>query len=148
MGGIIVVDFIDMLQNEHKQVLFEKMRSLLDTQKVKHNVLPLSKFGLMQITRQRVRPEMNIDTTEKCPTCKGSGEITPSIILENEIEIALKTHIEKEKLHYVKLNVHPYIASHLKYGFPSIRLRWMIKYRCFLKISESSSLNFLEHKFN
>lgn len=148
MGGIIVVDFIDMQLNEHKQIVYEKMKSLMSVQKAKHNILPLSKFGLMQITRQRVRPEMNIDTTEKCPTCKGTGEISPSFLLEKEIEVALKNHIENEKLYYIKLLVHPYIASYLKYGFPSIRLRWILKHRCYIRVQQSSAFNFLEYRLS
>jgi ribonuclease G len=116
-------------------------------QKARHNILPLSKFGLMQITRQRVRPEMNIDTTEKCPTCKGSGEITPSILLEKELEISLTNFIEKEKVKVVHIRVHPYLAAYLKRGFPSLRLHWIFKYKCYIKISAAPSLNFLEYKF-
>jgi ribonuclease G len=101
----------------------------------------------MQITRQRVRPEMNIDTTEKCPTCKGSGEITPSILLEKELEISLTNFIEKEKVKFIHIRVHPYLAAYLKRGFPSLRLRWMFKYTCYIKISAAPSLNFLEYKF-
>jgi ribonuclease G len=147
MGGIIVVDFIDMQHNDHKQMVFDKMKNLMDGQKAKHNILPLTKFGLMQITRQRVRPEMNIDTTEKCPACKGTGEITPSILLEKEIEIALVNFMEKEKTKHVHLRVHPYLESYLKHGFPSIKLRWKLKYRCFLKIDSSATFNFLEFRF-
>jgi len=147
MGGIIVVDFIDMQSNEHKQMVYEKMKNLMVDQKARHNILPLSKFGLMQITRQRVRPEMNIDTTEKCPTCKGSGEITPSILLEKELEISLTNFIEKEKVKFIHIRVHPYLAAYLKRGFPSLRLRWMFKYTCYIKISAAPSLNFLEYKF-
>jgi ribonuclease G len=147
MGGIIVVDFIDMQSNEHKQMVYEKMKNLMVDQKARHNILPLSKFGLMQITRQRVRPEMNIDTTEKCPTCKGSGEITPSILLEKELEISLTNFIEKEKVKVVHIRVHPYLAAYLKRGFPSLRLHWIFKYKCYIKISAAPSLNFLEYKF-
>jgi ribonuclease G len=147
MGGIIVVDFIDMQQNEHKQQIFDKMKSLMDSQKARHNILPLSKFGLMQITRQRVRPEMNIDTTEKCPSCRGTGEISPSILLEKDIEVALANFLEKEKTSRVQLRVHPYLSYYLKHGIISIKLRWMFKYKCFIKIKASSALNFLEYKF-
>jgi ribonuclease G len=147
MGGIIVVDFIDMQTNEHKQAVYDKMRNLLDLQKTRHNVLPLSKFGLMQITRQRVRPEMAIDTTEKCPTCKGTGEISPSILIDKDIELALSNFLEKEKVNYVHLKLHPYLASYFKRGFPSIRLRWMFKHKIILRITASASLNFLDYKF-
>lgn len=144
MGGIIVVDFIDMQSNDHKQQVYERMRSLMAAQKAKHNVLQLSKFGLMQITRQRVRPEMNIDTNEKCPTCKGSGEITPSILFDNDIELAISRHIEKEKVNKIKLRVHPILAAYLCKGFPSIRLKWMLKFKCWITVSPAMALTFLD----
>ena len=147
MGGIIVVDFIDMQSNDHRQMVFERMRTLMASQKAKHNVLPLSKFGLMQITRQRVRPEMNIDVNEKCPTSKGTGEISPSILLEIEIEIALANFIEKEKTRFVHIKLHPYLAAYITQGFPSMRLKWMLKYKCIIRVSSSISLNFLEYHF-
>lgn len=147
MGGIIVVDFIDMLDNEHRQQVYEKMKNLMGAQKAKHNILPLSKFGLMQITRQRVRPEMMIDTTEKCPVCKGSGEISPSILLDKEIEIALGKFITREKKRFVHLRVHPIVAGYLTNGWFSVRLRWMIQFGCFIKISPAASLSFLDYKF-
>ncbi len=146
MGGIIVVDFIDMQNNEHRQMVYDKMKTIMISQKAKHNILPLSKFGLMQITRQRVRPEMNIDTNEKCPTCKGSGEISPSILVEKEIEIAILNFIEKENTKFVHLRTHPYIAAYLRSGFISVRLKWMYKYKCFIKLTPASALNFLDFK--
>jgi ribonuclease G len=146
MGGIIVVDFIDMQSSEHRQMVYEKMKSLLAQQKAKHNVLPLSKFGLMQITRQRVRPEMHIDTTEKCPTCKGKGEISPSILLEDEIEIALFNKIKESKKNFLTIKAHPFVAAYLKSGIVSIRLKWMIKYKCIIRVKASYSYTFLEYK--
>ena len=147
MGGIVVVDFIDMKSNEHKQLVFEKMKLLLDNQKSKHNVLPLSKFGLMQITRQRVRPEMNIDTNEKCPTCNGTGEISPSILLENEIEITLYNFLERSKSKVVELRVHPYLYAYLKQGLFTLQMQWIWKYKCYIKIKKSSAYSFLEYRF-
>ena len=86
MGGIIVIDFIDMQSAENKQQLYDKMKEVMSTDRTKHNILPLTKFGLMQITRQRVRPEMNIVTDEKCPSCQGTGEIKPTILFTDELE--------------------------------------------------------------
>jgi ribonuclease G len=147
MGGIIVVDFIDMHENEHKQLVYERMRELMVAHKAKHNVLPLSKFGLMQITRQRVRPEMNIDTTENCPTCKGSGKINASIMLEQEIENAVRNLAVNEGLWQINLRVHPYVAAFLKQGIWSVQLKWMLKYHCYIKIKAAMALNFLDYKF-
>lgn len=147
MGGIIVVDFIDMQNNDHKQKVYERMKEAMQSDRTKHNILPLSKFGLMQITRQRVRPEMHIETTEKCPTCGGTGEITPSILFVDELENHLRYILEKKKHRSITLKVHHYIGSFLTKGFPSIRMKWSFKHRCWIKIEPISSYDFLEFHF-
>jgi ribonuclease G len=107
MGGIIVVDFIDMQSGENKQLLFEKMKELMANDRTKHNILPLSKFGLMQITRQRVRPEMTIVTDEKCPSCQGTGQTKPTIMFTYVLEKNLVFIVDKIKTRSILLNVHP-----------------------------------------
>jgi len=147
MGGIIVVDFIDMYTSEHRQQLFEKMKEAMADDRAKHNILPVSKFGLMQITRQRVRPELNERVLEKCPLCKGSGEITPSILFDDELFNHLSYLIEQDKLKYVALRVHPYIASYLTKGLFSLRWKWSMKLNCRIKLKPDSSFSFFETKF-
>jgi ribonuclease G len=114
----------------------------------KHSILPLSKFGLMQITRQRVRPEMFIDTVEKCPTCGGTGEIASSIVVLDEINNTL-SFIRKHKpdLKKLILKVHPFLASFLIAGFPSLRYKWARKHNCRLKIKPIHSIGMLEYRF-
>ncbi len=116
MGGIIVVDFIDMNTQEHRQRLYDRMKEAMSNDPTKHNILPLSKFGLMQITRQRVRPEMNIDVSEKCPTCKGTGEIGPSLLFLDELKSQIKDRLEEYKLKKLDLHVHPFIEAYLNKG--------------------------------
>lgn len=148
MGGIIVVDFIDMHSQENKQMLFDKMKEFMSEDRTKHNILPLSKFGLMQLTRQRVRPEMNIKTMEKCPCCHGTGEISPSILLTDEIEDRLQNVTEEIKPgRILVLKSHPFIASYLTKGIISIRLRWSIRYRCLIKIKPMISYHYTEYHF-
>ena len=147
MGGIIVVDFIDMYENDHKQVLYEKMRDFMSEDRAKHNILPLSKFGLMQITRQRVRPEVNIDTREKCPTCKGSGEITPSILFADELFHNLSYIINTSNLKFITIKLHPMAAAYIKHGIPSLRLRWSWKTKCHIKIKSDPSLSVFDIRF-
>jgi len=147
MGGIIVVDFIDMHSHDNKQMLFDKMKEFMSEDRTKHNILPLSKFGLMQLTRQRVRPEMNIKTMEKCPACHGTGEINPSILFTEEIEDRLQSIIEKSDPGNLVLKVHPYIEAWLKKGFISKRLRWMVKYRRKIRIMPMMSYHFMEYHF-
>jgi Ribonucleases G and E len=146
MGGIIVIDFIDMHSNENKQKIFDKMREAMSTDRAKHNILPLTKFGIMQITRQRVRPEMHINTTEQCPSCQGTGNISPAIIFDTQIENRIAYFIEEQKLKWIKLIVHPYIAAFLRKGLFSKRLQWMLKYKCYIKVVESQSYSFMEYK--
>lgn len=147
MGGIIVVDFIDMQTPENKQQLFDKMKEVMANDRTKHNILPLSKFGLMQITRQRVRPEMHIVTDEKCPSCQGTGETRPTILFTDELERGLAFIVDKIKTRKLILNVHPFVASFLKKGiFPLFR-RWNIKYRIILKVQAVTSYHMLEYHF-
>lgn len=147
MGGIIVVDFIDMQSADNKQLLFDKMKEIMGTDRTKHNILPLSKFGLMQITRQRVRPEMSIVTDEKCPSCQGTGQTRPTILFTDELESALSSILEKIKTRSIILNVHPFVASYLKKGIIPIFRKWNFKYKIRLKIQAVTSYHMLEYHF-
>jgi len=147
MGGIIVIDFIDMQSNENKQLLFEKMKEIMSGDRTKHNILPLTKFGLMQITRQRVRPEMSLVTNEKCPACLGTGEIKPSILFVDTLESNLSFIVDKIKTKRIILNVHPFVASFLTTGLFPVYIKWDIKYRIFLKIQAVTSYHMLEYRF-
>lgn len=147
MGGIIVIDFIDMQSSENKQALFDKMKEVMAGDRTKHNILPLTKFGLMQITRQRVRPEMNIVTNEKCPACQGSGEIKPTILFSDELQNQLTFIVDKIKTRKLILNVHPFVAAWLKKGLFPIYRKWNLKYRISLKVQPVTSYHMLEYHF-
>lgn len=147
MGGIIVVDFIDMHTNENKQRVYEKMKEAMAPDRTKHNILPLSKFGLMQITRQRVRPELNIQTVEKCPTCKGSGEINPSVLFVDDIENHISFLINEINYKELTLKVHPYIAGYIKQGLISKKLKWFFKFKKRIKVESVNSYHLLEFHF-
>ncbi len=147
MGGIIVVDFIDMQTSDNKQQLYDKMKDVMAGDRTKHNILPLTKFGLMQITRQRVRPEMHIVTDEKCPSCQGTGETKPTILFTDELERGLSFIVDKIKTRKLILNVHPFVASFLKKGFFPIFRKWNFKYKISLKIQAVTSYHMLEYHF-
>ena len=147
MGGIIVVDFIDMQSGEHKQLLYDKMKDVMGNDRTKHNILPLTKFGLMQITRQRVRPEMTIVTDEKCPSCQGTGETKPTILFTDELERGLSFIVDKIKTRKIILNVHPFVASFLKKGIIPICRKWNFKYKISLKVQAVTSYHMLEYHF-
>jgi ribonuclease G len=147
MGGIIVIDFIDMQSSENKQQLFDKVRELMANDRTKHNILPLTKFGLMQITRQRVRPEMSITTDEKCPSCQGTGQIKPTILFTDELESSLAFIVDKIKTRKLILNVHPFVAAYLKKGLFPVYRKWDLKYKIILKIQAATSYHILEYHF-
>ena len=147
MGGIIVVDFIDLHKGENRQTLHDKMQNLMAADRAKHTILPLSKFGLMQITRQRVRPEAISDVTEACPTCGGTGTITPTVLLDQQIENRISYFNSEKNLGFIKLRVSPFVAAFLQKGLVSKRLRWMMKYRCWIKVTTDQSTGFIETRF-
>lgn len=147
MGGIIVVDFIDMQSQENKQQLYDKLKEAMATDRTKHNILPLTKFGLMQITRQRVRPEMSIITNEKCPSCHGTGETKPTILFTDELERGLSFIVDKIKTRKLILNVHPFVASYLKKGLIPIFRKWNLKYKVSIKVQAVTSYHMLEYHF-
>ncbi|MFN8210328.1 MAG: Rne/Rng family ribonuclease [Bacteroidales bacterium] len=147
MGGIIVIDFIDMQSSENKQKVFDRMREVMSGDRTKHNILPLTKFGLMQITRQRVRPEMNILTDEKCPACNGTGEVRPSILLTDDIERTLAFVVERIKTKKLVLNVHPFVAAYLTKGLIPYYTKFNRKYGISLKVQAVPSYHMLEFHF-
>lgn len=147
MGGIIVIDFIDMHESENRQKLYEHMRNIMTNDRAKHNILPVSKFGLMQITRQRVRPVLDFVTSETCPVCFGKGKIKPSILFTDILEEKIRDVVNKLKVKKFKLYVHPYIAAFINQGFYSLAWKWKFKYSFGMKIIPDQSLGFLEYKF-
>ncbi|MBP3944232.1 Rne/Rng family ribonuclease [Sphingobacteriaceae bacterium WQ 2009] len=149
MGGIVVVDFIDMHKPNNRKELFNHLREFMATDRARHTILPPSKFGLVQITRQRVRPEMSIVTNEKCPACDGTGEIRSSIVLMDDIESNLSFILQEQNEKGITLCVHPYIEAFIKSGFVSRRLKWFIKYGKWIKVQSVGAYNLTEfHFFN
>ncbi len=150
MGGIVVVDFIDMKEAENRHLLYEKMKEYMKDDRAKHNILPPSKFGLVQITRQRVRPEMEIKTSEKCPSCGGSGEVHSTLLLVDEIENSIRYITQQLNIKKLKINVHPFTEAYInkrKGWFSSLRKEWEKKFACSLIIIPITSYNFLAYKF-
>lgn len=147
MGGIIVVDFIDMTKGEHRRKLFDHLRSEMKEDRAKHKILPPSKFGLIQITRQRVRPEMNIKTSEENPDGLGQ-EVEAPIGLIDKINADLEKLLKgPAKDNSITLNIHPFIAAYLTKGFPSIRNKWFLEYKKWIKILPRDAYTYLEYRF-
>lgn len=146
MGGIIVIDFIDMNKPEHRQALYEHMREVMANDRARHNILPLSKFGLMQITRQRVRPALDITTAETCPSCFGKGEVQPSLLFTDKLEEKLDYLVNSLKVNKFTMYVHPYVEAYIKKGMFSIYGKWRRKYGRGMKLLPDESLAYLEYK--
>ncbi len=147
MGGIIVVDFIDLHKPQNRKELYDKLRDEMADDRAKHTILPPSRFGLVQITRQRVRPEMNIATVEKCPACDGSGEVRPNVLIIDDIENTLSYILKQDKSPKITLKVNPFIGAYIRMGLYSKQMSWYLKFKKWVKIQDETSYHFLEFHF-
>lgn len=148
MGGIIVIDFIDMSTSEHRQKLYDHMREVMANDRARHNILPLSKFGLMQITRQRVRAALDIETLESCPSCYGKGLVQPSILFTDRLREKIDYLVNTLGIQDFILYVHPYVYAYIKQGFfKSIYRKWRSEFGRNFKVVDNQALAFLEYKF-
>ena len=146
MGGIIVVDFIDMNKAEHRQTLYDHMREVMANDRARHNILPLSKFGLMQITRQRVRPALDITTSEQCPSCFGKGEVQASILFTDKLEEKIEYLVEHLKVKKFTMYIHPFVEAYVKKGVFSLFGKWRRRFGRGFKVIADESLAYLEYK--
>ncbi|MDY0388876.1 MAG: ribonuclease E/G, partial [Methanolobus sp.] len=144
MGGIIIVDFIDMESNDHRIKLLKHMIDLMQKDRAKHNILPVTKFGLMQITRQRVRPATEITTNEVCPSCNGTGKVSSTVIVDETIERELAFYVKEKGYRQILLKVNPVLEAYLTKGILSIVRKWSYKYKCKIKLFASTDNSLLE----
>ncbi len=147
MGGIVCIDFIDMHDRANNKDLYTTIKAAMSNDRAKHNIIPPSKFGVVEITRQRVRPETDITTSEKCPTCNGTGEVQASILFSEEIENNLKYLIETKKEKALVLHVHPYLEAFFKKGMISKQVKWWLKYKIWIPVRGNSSNHLLQYSF-
>lgn len=148
LGGIIVIDLIDLKTAGNRKLVYEKLKEVMKTDRAKHKILPMSPFGLIQITRQRVRPQMAVITNEKCPTCLGSGEIQSSVSIVDDINSHVKYLIENLHLKGFSIEVHPFLAAYLKDGWlTSPRFNWFKQYKQWIKVKPNQSLHLINYKF-
>ncbi len=146
MGGVIVIDFIDLHKGENRQALYDKMTQAMAADRAKHTILPLSKFGLMQITRQRVRPEAISEATERCPYCHGKGTVSPTLLIDQQIENLVSYYATKKGIKNLTIKASPYVAAFLRQGLPSLRLRWMLRYGAMIHVKVDQSVGISETK--
>jgi len=149
MGGIIVVDFIDLHSADNRKLLFDRLKEEMKSDRAKHNILPPSKFGLIQITRQRLRPEINVEVLETCPSCNGTGKAQPSLLFVDQIENAMRFIIQDQNEKKITLHVHPYIEAFIKKGnfFSSKQWKWYFEYKQWITVQPIASYGFMEYHF-
>lgn len=147
LGGIIVVDFIDMKDQDNRNLIHNRMKVEMEGDRSKYTILPLSKFGLMQITRQRVRPQLNITTMETCPTCNGSGKINASILVTDLIENSLEHLLTKQNEKNIKIELHPFLYAYYTKGWISKQLKWFLKYKTWISLEKNTALGIIEYVF-
>lgn len=147
MGGLVVIDFIDMRQSDNRKALFEKLKQYMSTDRAKHQLLPVSRFGLVEITRQRVRPEMEIKTAEVCPTCNGTGEVQAAITVIDEIENNLRSLFEDQKEKSVTLAAHPFVAAYLQKNMYGYQRKWFKRYKKWIPVESKNALTLLDYEF-
>lgn len=147
IGGLIIVDFIDMRRQENKALLYKEMRSFMSDDRAQHTILPLSKFGLMQITRQRTKPVVKIDTSEQCPTCKGTGTAEASILITDQIENDLERIMTSNPRTKLRLKVHPFVYSYFTKGLLGKRFEWYKKYFTWVKVEQDTDFFLDQYKF-
>ena len=147
MGGIIAVDFIDMGENANQKALFEHLRKCMKDDKAKHHVLPPSKFGVVEITRQRVRPETDIKTAETCPTCKGTGDVQATVLLTDDIDSDLDYILKELKPKGISLKVHPFVAAYISSKVYGFQRKWLVKHKRWIKVTPDTTLHLLDYQF-
>jgi len=148
MGGIVIVDFIDMDNLEHRNKLFKHMQDLMENDRAKHNILPLTKFGLMQITRQRIRPVTEINTNEVCPACNGTGKISSSVVIDEQIEREIAFLTGEKDIKSLIIKVSPILGAYLKRGLVSSFIgKWRRKYKCKIDLKETTDFTVLQNEF-
>lgn len=147
MGGIVAIDFIDMHKKENNHKLFETIREAMRSDRAKHNIIPPTRFGVIELTRQRVRPVTDIKTAETCPTCKGTGEVESTVLIIDEIENSLRFYLEEYKGNDLSLQVHPFIEAYLKRGLKSIQRTWFLNHKKWIPIKGVYDFNLLKYQF-
>ena len=147
MGGIIIVDFIDMQEAAHRKELYNKLKEEMSKDRARHTILPASKFGLIQITRQRVRPENEVTVQEKCPTCNGTGKIRSSYLIIDEIENNMRYLLLDQNEDQITVQVHPFLYAYLNKGLFSIKRKWKWKYNRKIDVKEVKSFHITQYNF-
>ena len=148
IGGIIVVDFIDLYDQENKKRLYEEIRKEFRKDRAKVTVLPMSDFGLVQITRQRIRQSILSRMSDQCPMCSGTGRVQTKMSYITDIEIWLKRFRGGNGGRAIRLRVNPLIYNYLTSGLINKILKLCLKNRVFIKLEVDEKLPLSDFKFS
>ncbi len=143
IGGIIVVDFIDLRDEKNRKKIYDELKKEFRKDQAKTNIIGMSDFGLVQITRQRIRPSVVNSVSKVCPMCGGSGNVVSQDTIVTDIESWINTFKHNTSYRAIDLYVNPYLKSFLTKGMFSKRWKWMSKYHVKVSIigDETISLN-------
>lgn len=147
IGGIIVVDFIDLKDDVNRKKVYDELKKEFRKDRAKTNILPMSDFGLIQITRQRIRPSVVNSVSRVCPMCGGGGNIVSHNTILSDLEGWLNKFRHTTKLWAVDLHLNPYMKGMLTKGLLSQQMKWMVKYRLKLNISDDQTLSMNDYRF-
>lgn len=147
LGGLIAIDFIDVRDPEHKKMIHRRMTELMADDKVQHTILPLNMFSVMQITRQRTRPALQISTAEVCPSCKGTGKVKSTLLVLDEIESTLSYLLNEMDYRDLRLVTHPFLEAFIKKGFVSIQWKWFWQLRKWITVLGNNNYYLTEYRF-
>jgi len=141
IGGLIVVDFIDLDEEKNRKKIYDELKKEFRKDRAKTAMLPMTEFGLMQITRERVRENIVQSMNEACPYCQGTGMLVKKSNLIHEIEKWLKRYRLEGKVHTITLKVHPSLGKNMKQGFISTLMKIQFKYFIHIKLEQSEKMN-------
>ncbi len=147
LGGIIVIDFIDLEDERNKKKVYDELRKEFRKDRAKVTVLPMTEIGIVQITRQRIRQNILQSMSEPCPACGGGGLVQSKSSILNQIERWTRRFKAEGKEFRTTLTVHPSIVDYLKEGTVSRVTKLQFKYRLFIKLKSDSRLPIAEFHF-
>ncbi|HHE08004.1 MAG TPA: Rne/Rng family ribonuclease, partial [Chlorobaculum parvum] len=149
IGGIIVVDFIDMMDPKNSKKVYDAMKAELRNDRAKSNILPLSDFGIMQITRERIRPSLMQRMGDQCPACGGTGVVQARFTTINQVERWLRKFSLQQKIPFQQLDLHvsPTVLEPMRESDMKTEMKWFLQHMVFVRIKSDESLRSDDFRF-
>jgi ribonuclease G len=141
IGGLIVIDFIDLEEEKNRKKIYDELRKEFKKDRAKIALLPMTDFGIVQITRQRVRQNIVQSINEVCPYCSGTGLMTKRSSVIHDIDEWFKRYKSEGKNRSLILSVHPSLSNDLRIGVLSTLNKWQFKYFLRIKLEDNDHIN-------